>query len=629
MMSFFNLEFIKDVIKKSPATTFLITLLIISFSGCYIWGDGASDLNTARLFGAITPFDATTDELIRTITSTFQQIGGPIHLLLNLSAIVVTGPFLERIYGPVKYTAFFLITGVFGSLFTLMFSDLNVISAGASGSGYGLMGLYLGLVLKKDPLIDTTTKNWVWNMIWINLVWTFFIPGISITGHMGGLISGVIIASLFNTQPQFISNWFSNIIKSIITFSCVVICIQVPQMIWPNTTLPYIQEIREKVGLETIYEVSNPFSNELFYSLTETNVQQNQPLNLNGKISSEFIKGNFIELLVIILLVLIIWRTAQAFFISSAIKKLIKSNSKFSLAKEHQAEYLLNQIGNDALKIYTKSHPKINKKRLFKITEFELQLLFGTMLQKVRNVLIKAIQIVILLFSTLMVAIFISIVNSNEIIPENIQDQITLSKQETATKNTENSGEPAKSIMINNEKNSKSNIESTEDLLNSIFIFGYENVQLQSVFNNTRFSDLDIIHKANRLFISGYYNGALVSSKDPYLEIIFTQQNGQAYTTESVIYNGQILGNLGTYNVVDILLTGRQSYGEMEIFHSEEDVMNFLFMNNYVPDGYTLMSHGTEGNDYVIQIYEDMGTHTATLNWYYINKYTLDVIEMF
>lgn len=55
--------------------------------------------------------DATTDNFIRTMIYIFHQIGGPIHLLLNLSVIAVTRPFLERVYGPFKYTILFLFTG--------------------------------------------------------------------------------------------------------------------------------------------------------------------------------------------------------------------------------------------------------------------------------------------------------------------------------------------------------------------------------------------------------------------------------------------------------------------------------------------------------------------------------------
>lgn len=363
-MSYINYDQIEEIIKKSPATTFLFILLVATFAGCYIWGDGASDLDTARLFGAITPYDATTDGLIRTITSTFQQIGGPVHLLLNLSAIAVTGPFLEKIYGPIKYTFFFLITGIFGGLFTLMFSDLNVISAGASGSGYGLMGLYLGLIIKRDPLIDKVTKNWVLNLIWMNIIYTFTTPNISISGHMGGIISGTILAWLFSTY-NYKCKWFLDFIKSIITFIIVVICIQIPNIIWPNTNLPYIQEIREKFGLETIYEGSNDFNNELIYNFLETSNSQSQPTTIIVKLS-HFISANIFELIISIFIFIVSWKIGRRIVISRTIKKLIKNNSYYSIAQQNRSDFLLNKLGYDVVENYSKTHPKTSRKKIMK-----------------------------------------------------------------------------------------------------------------------------------------------------------------------------------------------------------------------------------------------------------------------
>jgi len=111
-----DLNTMKDMIRKSPATTLLVVLLIGTFLASYIYGEGPTEFKTARLFGAIKTQDATTDDLFRLISYTFLQIGGPIHLIMNLSMIVVAGPFLERVYGAFKYTILFLVTRMFGGL---------------------------------------------------------------------------------------------------------------------------------------------------------------------------------------------------------------------------------------------------------------------------------------------------------------------------------------------------------------------------------------------------------------------------------------------------------------------------------------------------------------------------------
>lgn len=615
-----DFEITRDVIKKSPATTFLVFLLVISFVSSYLWGEGASDLYTARLFGALTPFDATTDGLIRTITSIFEQIGGPIHLLLNLCAILVTGPFLERIYGPVKYTAFFLITGIFGGLFTFMFSDLYVLSAGASSSGYGLMGLYLGLILKKDPLIDKATKNLVWNLIWVNIVFTFIVPNISISGHMGGLISGTIIASLFRTKHHN-CHWFIDMIKTILTFTMIVIVIQVPSIIWPNTPLPFIQEIREKVGLKTIDEVPNPFGNELIYNIKESSMQQYQPPNSSNRMSLDFMKENYLELFVTFFLIFIIWTVGKSLLLRKDIRKFIKNSPYYSTAKKNPIYFLLNQMGENVIRNYMNSHPKLKRKKVVSVTQFELQQQFGTVFQKNFNRIFRVFQVILLIFSIVMLVFMLSIFKNkieNTAIPVDSQEMIAL----------ENDRKEEEKSIINIDEHKPNIREETKLPLDSLYIFGYD-IPLQEVFNNERFTDLKITHQSGSLYIAGYYKGALVSSDHPYLEIQLSPIMEGNYTTDYVIYNGKTLGNKGIYNVIDLLLTGRQSYGDLEIIYTEEEVLDSLLMNQYIPDGYQTMIYGVEGDDYVVQIYEDQESHAATQNWYFVNKYTLEITSMF
>lgn len=615
-MEYLNL--FKDMMKKSPATSFLFILLVASFAGSFIWGAGANDLQTARYFGAITVFDATTDQFIRTITSTFQQIGGSIHLLLNLLGLLVTGPFLERIYGPVKYMAFFLITGIFGSVATLMFSDINVISAGASGSVYGLMGLYLGLVLKKDPWINTDMKNWVWNLIWINIVWTFFMPGISITGHIGGLISGVIIAALFSTKQFVTKNWFSDFVKAIVTFMVIVICASIPKLVWPNTVLPFIQEIRIKAGLPTIYDVPNRFSDELFYNILESQTNVNIAPVASKSVSIENISDNFIEIVIILILLFLVWLTLKRIIAGYKLRKLIKEHRQFQQAKVHKLESLLNQIGNDAIYHYSKQYTKINRKRIVKATEFELQLFFGTIFQKIRNAIIIIIRVLFVILSLVLIALLTSI----------IYDKITAdTKQIDATELKKASDIEQKQTIKKIDPVVKNDIS----MLNGKVIYGYANIPLETVFNDENFSELKVNQKGTHIFISGTYKYELLTFNKPLLEITLVQQYQQHYYTDQVFINGKQLKNMEPIDFMDTLLSqhGDTTYFDQDfIVYSEEEVIDYLLYNGYVPNGYSVMSYGLEGDDYVIHVYEDMETNTATLYWYYVNQYTLDVHEM-
>ncbi|MCQ6277078.1 rhomboid family intramembrane serine protease [Bacillus sp. V3B] len=126
-------------------------------------------------------------------------MGGTFHILANLACLIIFAPPLERIYGSVKFTFLFLATGMVGGLFILIFSE-NVIAAGASGSIFGLIGLYLGLVITRNKMINSQSQSVIWSAFVGNILYTFLAPNISIAAHLGGLFSGLILS--FFVRPQ-------------------------------------------------------------------------------------------------------------------------------------------------------------------------------------------------------------------------------------------------------------------------------------------------------------------------------------------------------------------------------------------------------------------------------------------
>ncbi len=111
---------------------------------------------------------------------------GIIHLALNMYALWVLGRSLEAALGPIRFGALYLLSGLGGNVACYIFSP-NVPSVGASTSIYGLFAAYF-LVLKRLGR-DATS---VIPIIVINIVLTFTIPGISIAGHLGGLVTGAV-----------------------------------------------------------------------------------------------------------------------------------------------------------------------------------------------------------------------------------------------------------------------------------------------------------------------------------------------------------------------------------------------------------------------------------------------------
>jgi membrane associated rhomboid family serine protease len=131
----------------------------------------------------------------RLFTAMFVHFGA-LHLLLNMWALWVLGRSLEAAFGPARFLALYLLSGLGGGVAVLLFAP-NVPSAGASGA---IFGLFAALFIALRRLGRDTSS--VLPVIVINLVLTFTIPGISIAGHLGGLVAGAVVGAGLAYAPQ-------------------------------------------------------------------------------------------------------------------------------------------------------------------------------------------------------------------------------------------------------------------------------------------------------------------------------------------------------------------------------------------------------------------------------------------
>ena len=135
-------------------------------------------------------------ELYRLGSSAFIHYG-LLHLLFNMGALFVVGPPLERHLGRLRFAALYALSALGGSVVVYLFSPLNSATGGASGAVFGLFGATF--VLAKRLNLDV---RGVVTLIAINMAITFTIPGISWQGHVGGLITGGLIAAAYLYAPR-------------------------------------------------------------------------------------------------------------------------------------------------------------------------------------------------------------------------------------------------------------------------------------------------------------------------------------------------------------------------------------------------------------------------------------------
>lgn len=135
-------------------------------------------------------------EWYRLLTSAFLHYG-PMHIVFNMWALYVIGPPLEIALGRARFIALYLMSALGGSVVVYMLSTLGAQTAGASGAVFGLFGATF--VIGRRLNMDT---RWVIGLIVINLVITFVVPNISWQGHLGGLVTGAVIAAAYAYAPR-------------------------------------------------------------------------------------------------------------------------------------------------------------------------------------------------------------------------------------------------------------------------------------------------------------------------------------------------------------------------------------------------------------------------------------------
>ncbi len=130
----------------------------------------------------------------RFLTSAFLH-GGFMHLFLNMYALLVFGPGLERSLGRWRYLAAYLASAVAGNvLVELLASPASVswitATVGASGAVFGMFGVLL--------MISGARNRGLWWLIALNLG-IGFLPGSNISwqAHVGGLVAGIVLGAAF------------------------------------------------------------------------------------------------------------------------------------------------------------------------------------------------------------------------------------------------------------------------------------------------------------------------------------------------------------------------------------------------------------------------------------------------
>lgn len=133
-------------------------------------------------------------EVWRLFTATLLH-DGILHLFFNLYALFALGPMLEAYLGWGRFTAIYVLGGLFGSLLSYAFSQS--ISVGASGAIFGIIGATTVYFFRYRNNFGAQGRAILQNMIVviiINLAFGLGAGYIDNWGHIGGLLGGALVA---------------------------------------------------------------------------------------------------------------------------------------------------------------------------------------------------------------------------------------------------------------------------------------------------------------------------------------------------------------------------------------------------------------------------------------------------
>lgn len=185
----------------SPYVTWsIIGLCVLAQLAQYLPGVGVTDrLMLVPAWSSSEPW--------RLITSAFlHDTSWPIHILLNMYALYLVGPYLESLFGRAYFLATYLLCALGGSAgyvlvaggYTIEDGRIYLTSAvGASGAVFGLFG---ALVVVQRRLGRQLGQVAV--ILGINLVLGFVVARIAWQAHLGGLVVGLACGAVLAYAPK-------------------------------------------------------------------------------------------------------------------------------------------------------------------------------------------------------------------------------------------------------------------------------------------------------------------------------------------------------------------------------------------------------------------------------------------
>jgi membrane associated rhomboid family serine protease len=184
---------------RSPRSGLTVTELLIAINVIVFIAETASGAplgggiaGTVLLKGALAgPYISQNHEYWRILTSGFLH-DGLLHILFNMVFLYFIGKILEPGIGRLNFTIVYFVSLLAGSFGALLFQP-DYYTVGASGACFGVLGALIVVARARGISI---WQSGLGLTLLINIVFSLSVQGISIGGHLGGLVAGLIMGWL-------------------------------------------------------------------------------------------------------------------------------------------------------------------------------------------------------------------------------------------------------------------------------------------------------------------------------------------------------------------------------------------------------------------------------------------------
>ncbi len=208
---------------RVPRTDGLVTKAIVMITGAVFvlqlvtGGVNGSITRTLELVGV----EVAAGEYYRLLTVMVVH-AGILHFVLNMYALWIMGPTLERWLGHLRFATVYLLSGFAGGVASYLFNSPLQPSVGASGAIFGVFGAMLVVARRMNYDVRGLAA-----LILINLLFPVFFPGaIDWRAHLGGLAAGLVVGAIFAYAPAAVRTPVAVVGSLLVVIVCLVLVAQ-------------------------------------------------------------------------------------------------------------------------------------------------------------------------------------------------------------------------------------------------------------------------------------------------------------------------------------------------------------------------------------------------------------------